>query len=307
MQKLSFKVNQLPNQDGQRLDHLIAESEIAKQHSFSRGFIRKLIVAGAVYAEGRRVRIASKIIKPGVRIDLYWDEKKSAPAPFSKEVNNYLPLKVLYEDNAVVCFEKPAGLPTQPTIDEARLNLYALAKKQRGTYLGLHHRLDRDTSGVVLFTCVKEANGFVADQFAKHIAKKTYVAVVEGKLDRPSGRVESFLDVVAKYQKKQKFGSVRSGGKKAITNFSVLESSAHYSLVEVTIETGRTHQIRVHLSEMGHPIVGDTFYGAKAQQGLNRHLLHAHALAIMHPESGNWIRVESPVPEEFRKWVLNKQ
>lgn len=294
-----------------RLDHAIAASPESVAQNFSRGFIRKLIVAGAVYVNGRRVRIASKALRGGEVIDMYWDKDRS---PEKLSADKFLPLRTLYDDEAVICFDKPAGLPTQPTLDESRLNLYVLAKQQldhqRGKpgYLGMHHRLDRDTSGVILFTQDKKYNAFIADQFKEHTCTKLYVALVHGKLPKPSGRLESFLGPVSKRGKQARFGSVRSGGKKAITEYSVLDQNSQFSLVEVKITTGRTHQIRVHFSELGHAIVGDTLYGspAKYYDEIKRHLLHAHALTITHPITKNLIRIESPVPQELRKWISTK-
>lgn len=310
MQKLTIKIS--PSLGAlTRLDHAIAQSREATQHSFSRGFIRKLIVAGAVYVNGRRVRIASKSLRGGEVIDLYWDKERT---PEKLSADRFLPLRVLYDDEAVICFDKPAGLPTQPTLDEARMNLFALAQRQvneqRGkpSYLGMHHRLDRDTSGVILFTLDKKYNAFIADQFKDHTCTKLYVALVHGKLPKPTGRLESFLGPVSKRGKQSKFGSVRSGGKKAITEYSVLDQNSQFSLVEVKIATGRTHQIRVHFSELGYPIVGDILYGspAKYYDEFKRHLLHAHALTITHPVTKNLIRIESPVPQELRKWISSK-
>lgn len=308
-----------------RLDVAIAQSPEAAALKLSRGLIRKLIVAGAVYVNGKRVRVASRALHGGEIIDLYWDSKRATPGTSAAEgytAEKFLPLRVLYEDEAVICFDKPAGLPTQPTLDEARVNLYELAKRQlahadgataahapaRPVYLGLHHRLDRDTSGVVLFTRDKKYNAFIADQFRAHKIAKLYVAVVHGKLKQPEGRLESFLAPVGKKGKRAKFGSVRSGGKKAITDYLVLGGNREFTLVEVRIATGRTHQIRVHFSEMGHPVAGDTLYGSDpALYGkAGRHLLHAHALTFEHPVTGGHVRVESPVPQEFRQWVSSK-
>ncbi len=343
------------------------DQALAKIAPFSRSFIRKLIFVGAVYLNGKRIRIASKIVHTKDKIDLYVDPKKKPP---SIAPNHFLPLRVLYEDEAIICFDKPAGLPTQPTLDNARANLYSLAKEQKKAggfaagaytaatcaesardnvqcagdekkcksdtipggfaecYLGLHHRLDSQTSGVILFTQDKKYNAFIADQFKNHLCTKQYVAVVHGKLPRTQGRLESFLGPIDKKGKKMRFGSISSGGKKAITDFLVLAQNLDYSLVEVKITTGRTHQIRVHFAEMGHPIVGDTLYGSnqricvqqirhntqriRVQQirqntmKLSRHLLHAHTLTIEHPISHKLVHIESSVPEEFRQWVLSK-
>lgn len=302
MQKLTCRV---PLGTNLRLDQAIAASPEATEHKLSRTLIRKLLVAGAIYVNGKRVRVASRPMRGGEIVDIYYDRTR---APEKLSADKFLPLRVLYEDDAIICFDKPAGLPTQPTLDEARANLFELAKKQlahgaaRPPYLGLHHRLDRDTSGVILFTRETKHNTFVADQFKGHKLQKVYVAVVQGKLQNPKGRVESFLAEVGKKGKQSKFGSVKSGGKKAITDFLVLASEGDRSLVEVSITTGRTHQIRVHFSELGHPIIGDTLYGSPVSNynRLGRFLLHAHALTIEHPVTHNLVRVESPIPHEFR-------
>lgn len=282
-----------------RLDQAIAQSAEAQMHQMSRALIRKLLMAGAVYVNGKRIKITARPMRGGEIIDVYWDKSR---APEKVSADKFPPLRVLYEDEAIICFNKPAGLPTQPTVDEARVNLYDLAKQQTDGYLGLHHRLDRDTSGVILFTRSTKYNAFIAEQFKAHKCTKTYVAVVHGKLKNEKGRLESFLGPTGKKGKQAKFGSVKSGGKKAITNFHVLNSGDRYSLVEVQIETGRTHQIRVHFSEMGHPIVGDTLYGSPPAEynKRGRFLLHAHSLTIDHPISNNRVRIESPVPHEFR-------
>jgi 23S rRNA pseudouridine1911/1915/1917 synthase len=169
-------------------------------------------------------------------------------------------------------------------------------------YLGFHHRLDRDTSGVILMTLDQKVNKFIADQFKDHHCEKVYVAVVHGRLKRKQGRVENFLEVT-KLKSKQSFvKSVKSGGKKAITDYSVLHESDEFSMVEVRITTGRMHQIRAHFSEMGHPVAGDRLYGSRFWEA-PRFYLHAQKLAIKHPITGNIVQVESPVPPEFRALV----
>lgn len=281
-----------------RLDQAIAESQEAAENKLSKATIRKLIMAGVVYVNGRRVQNASKPLRGGEIIDVYWDKSRDVERI---QAEKFLPLRVLYEDDAIICFDKPAGLPSQPTVDEARANLYDMAKKNY-RYLGMHHRLDRDTSGVILFTREPKYNMWVANQFRDHKIVKVYVAVVHGRLRQSKGSIESFLGPVGKKGKQSKFGSVRSGGKKAITDYLVLAQNEKHSLVEVRIQTGRTHQIRVHFSELKHPIVGDTLYGSAVENynKFGRFLLHAHALTIEHPVSRNLVRVESPIPPEFR-------
>lgn len=277
----------------------------------SSALLRKLIQTGHVYLNGKQARSPAQIVRPGAHVDLYWDVEGRKERMSSER---FLPLRILYEDEALVCLDKPAGIPSQPTIDPKRPDFYRLAqtelariKRKKDFYLGLHHRLDRDTSGVILFTIDPAVNAFVGEQFRGHRCEKTYVALVEGKLKRDSGTIESFLAETSRRGKVARHGSVKTGGKKAISEYRVLDRFPKFghptTLVEVRIQTGRTHQIRVHLSELGHPILGDTLYGARPEnyRALDRFLLHAHALTIEHPITHNRIRVESPVPTEFRK------
>ncbi|HRK01865.1 MAG TPA: RluA family pseudouridine synthase [Oligoflexia bacterium] len=310
IQKISLK---LPPDLKGRLDQsvfLAAETQAPKA-TLSKSFIRKLIVAGGVYLNGKRCRVASRAVRGGERVDLYINSELASSSVARPPEKTLPALRVLYEDEAVICFDKPAGLPTQPTVDDARANLFEMAKKlvQKkdgpGAYLGLHHRLDRDTSGVMLLTRDSKFNTFIADQFKEHLCTKIYVAVLEGSLSKQSDRIETFMAEVGRVGKIAKFGNVKSGGKKAITEYTVLQRNSRFSLVELKILTGRTHQIRVHMSSLGHPVVGDFLYGSKPEycKKAGRHFLHAHSLEFTHPVTKNQILVESPVPPIFREWV----
>ncbi len=270
---------------------------------YTKGALKRALQQGHVYVKGRRLERLSKLTAQGGEpVDVYLTSEDLAAA---KKASVPKVIRVLYEDEGIICFDKPEGLPTQPTTDRNRANLYDLARSQlNDAYLGLHHRLDRDTSGVVLFTKEKSCNKSIADQFANHSCKKTYMALVHGRLLKQQGRLESFLGPIARIgrAKIEKFGTVRAGGKKAITDYEVITSVPKYSLVQVALLTGRTHQIRVHLSEEGHAVVGDTLYGSPSKffEQYSRFMLHAHTLEFVHPLTENLIRVESPVPELFR-------
>lgn len=303
---------------GQRLDQVLAQwlPEVLSR-SLSKAKVRKLLIAGAIYLNGKRVRIASKIILPGARIDAYVDidrllaDASSNDRPFAMTEN-----EVLFEDEFLIAVNKPAGLPTQPTLDEARDNLFAAVKRFMAErvkvsggglpYVGLHHRLDRDTSGVVLFTCDSKANAGVAELFSGHLAAKTYWALCA----RPRGAAIRRLWEVKNYLgrlkstggKKALYGEVRSGGDFAHTDFRVLEELGDVLWVEARPRTGRTHQIRVHLAEAGMPILGDLTYGGSDRR-VPRLMLHAASLEFVHPLTGASLKVESPMPEDFRQGV----
>lgn len=295
-----------------RLDQFLAERlPEALAQPLSKAKVRKLIVAGAVYLNGKRVRIASKELIPGARIETYVDLNKLYADERSKDRAFEMgPERILYEDDYLIIVDKPAGLPTQPTLDEARDNLFAALKRfmsQREgqgveSYLALHHRLDRDTSGVVLFAKKREVNAKVAELFSEHLAQKTYLALTHhrrgGQKLFPQWSIENRLGKDKTSGKRARFTAVRSGGDYAKTDFILLEDFPGGSLIEAKPITGRTHQIRVHLSEYGMPILGDSFYGAQ-DGSASRVMLHASRLTFPHPVNKVEISVQSPLPEDF--------
>jgi len=306
-------------QKGQRLDQVLADwLPEALARPISKGQARKLVVAGAVYLNGKRVRIASKEIQANARIEAFVDVDKlvmteggrAKDLPFEMQARH-----VLFEDEWLIAVDKPPGLPTQPTLDEARDNLFAAVKKflakrdgQAQPYVGLHHRLDRDTSGVVLFTKATSANAGVGELFSKHLAVKTYWALTpEGAPVADawpdSWEVKNFLGRASGAPRKgAKFTAVRSGGDFAHTDFRILERLRGALWIEAKPKTGRTHQIRVHLSEGGHPILGDASYGGNSALGAApRLMLHAASLTFPHPISKIEISVSSPSPEDFNQ------
>jgi len=295
-----------------RLDQFLAERlPESLAQPVSKGKARKLIVAGAVYLNGKRVRIASKELIPGARIEAYVDVNRLYSDETSKDRAFEMTLeRILFEDEYLIVVNKPAGLPTQPTLDEARDNLFAALKRyltkegEPEPYLALHHRLDRDTSGVVLFVKGREANAGVAEFFSKHLAQKTYNALTHGAkagVKVPEHwTIENYLGKARIAGKRAKFTAVRSGGDHAQTEFQLLERLTRGFWVEARPITGRTHQIRVHLSEYGLPILGDSFYGAR-EGSAARVMLHAACLTFPHPIHKVEIKVQSPLPEDFLK------
>jgi RluA family pseudouridine synthase len=298
-----------PEHEGRRLDHVLSEwLPAAVGRPVSRARTRALILAGAVYLNGKRVRIASKELRARAIVEAFVDPRKlqteaeASDRPWSLETGD-----ILFEDDHLIAVNKPYGLPTQPTVDEARRNLFAevrsfLKKRDGGEgYAGLHHRLDRDTSGVVLFTKKKEANAGVAKLFAEHLARKTYWALCEVTQGAPLPDAWTVKNHLGRDRnapgKQSRFCSVRAGGNYAETEFRVLERLGRTAWVEARPVTGRTHQIRVHLSEAGLPILGDATYGHRATAP--RLMLHAACLTFPHPILSVESRIESPMPEDF--------
>lgn len=214
---------------------------------------------------------------------------------------------VLYEDNDIIVCNKPAGLPTQPTVDKHRANLFTLLgerEKERGlsAYVGLHHRLDKDTTGVILFARDKRANASLAEQFQSHKIQKTYRAICQRKLILPKFpmHIENYLGIVGKKGPQRVMGEKKSGGDFAITDVSLVQAFRRFLYVEARPKTGRMHQVRVHLSQKKMPILGDPLYGVPFP-GVSRTLLHAHTLSFQHPCRDESMVIEAPLPEEFMR------
>ncbi|MFT3783083.1 MAG: RluA family pseudouridine synthase [Nibricoccus sp.] len=236
----------------------------------------------------------------------------------SSQAIDWSPSRVLFEDEWLIAIDKPAGLPTQPTLDVTRpsalsvLKGFVTQRDGREPYLGLHHRLDRDTSGVVLFTKDPKANAGVGALFAEKTAKKVYEALaILGQGCPAAWEVKNYLGIIGRVGKANKFGSVRSGGDPAHTSFRELERFHEVVHVEAQPHTGRTHQIRVHLTGCGHPIFGDEFYGGPmllrlgsgAQLRFSRVMLHAAALSFRHPMTNEEVAIRSALPEDFQRCI----
>ena len=304
LRKLALKTTK--EHQGKRLDQVLAEwLPLALAQPMSKGKVRKLIVAGAVYLNGKRVRIASKELQPNAKVEAYVDMSKlNTDGPAQDLVFEMSEKYILFEDDYLIAVNKPPGLPTQPTLDEARNNLYASLKKfmtrrDPKAYVGLHHRLDRDTSGVVLFTKRTDINAGVAELFSSHLAVKTYnaISIREGALPPKEWTIKNYL--AKSREKKSIVKSVHSGGDFAQTDFRLLEVCPGGLWIEARPKTGRTHQIRVHLAEAGLPIRGDATYGRR--EVATRLMLHAVNLTFPHPITKVLTSIQSPLPEDFQE------
>jgi RluA family pseudouridine synthase len=296
--------------------------------------LRKLIMAGAVQLEGRPSRVPGRVLRAGELIVAHVDEARLPPAA-SRADRGFVLLAaaILYEDEAIIAVDKPAGLPTVPTADPSRPCLVRaveafLAQAGRGpSTLGVHQRLDADTSGVVLFAKDPRANPALAAAFAEGAVEKSYDALTS----RPARLPPSCWSVESALLPRGRAGmaSVRVGGQPARTDFVLRAASARALLVQARPRTGRKHQIRVHLAEAGLPILGDPLYGPSTRgapsrgpkdaasrargparpAGLpalraGRLMLHARRLALRHPLTGASLVIESPWPPDFERLVL---
>lgn len=221
---------------------------------------------------------------------------------------------VLYRDAHLLAIDKPAGLPSQSTPDPGRDHAVAWVERLLQSensaskpYVALHHRLDRDTTGVLLFAIHRDANMGLSRAFSEHLAQKTYMAIVEmpGASVPVSDEwtIDNFLAVKKVARSGSRTDAVRSGGDRAVTHFRIVQRGARVLVVQALPRTGRTHQIRAHLSQSGLPIVGDKLYGAGRGPWADRVLLHALRLELPHPVTGSPLTIEAPIPEDMRRYM----
>jgi 23S rRNA pseudouridine1911/1915/1917 synthase len=286
-----------PECDGLRLDQYLPRAAVA----LSRSEVRKIIDIGGVHLEGRRMRRSSLPVRSGARIEVFLDGADLVPFSLREE-------DVLYRDRYLIAIHKPAGINTQPTPARYKGTLYdallrLLADPSRPTArtsLGMVQRLDRDTSGIMVFSIHPRAHKELTRLFAERRVRKTYLALVAGNLAQDTGEYRS---LVARQRRTNLMKSVARGGKEAITRYRVLAHGDGADLVEVEIPTGRSHQIRLHFSEAGHPLLGDVRYGGSRQWDgcdTGRQMLHSWKLALPHPVTRQPLAMLAPVPADMR-------
>jgi 23S rRNA pseudouridine1911/1915/1917 synthase len=294
---------------GKRLDIFLA----GKESSLSRSHIKRMIEDGSVLVNGNTVK-AGYSLKRGDSVSLTQKE----PVVLETQPQD-LPLKILFEDSSIVVVDKPAGMVVHPaagnydgTLVNAILyhcrDLSGIGGVIRP---GIVHRLDKDTSGLIVVAKTDEAHRDLSDQFKKHLVTKVYYAFAFGNFKEDEGVIEAAVGRHPVDRKKMSVYSRR--GKEALTRWKVLERYGFLSFLEIRIETGRTHQIRVHLNSIGHPILGDNTYGNSAKRlqaiqdtkvrsmlkSLKRHALHAGRLAFAHPRTHEKVEFEAPLPEDM--------
>ena len=284
---------------GKRLDHFLHE----RLPEFSRSRIQEWIKAGHVLVEGRAER-PSRILRGGESIEV----EPAAPPPLDATPEE-IPLAILYEDADVVAVDKPAGMVVHAgagihsgTLVNALLHRYGALSGVGGALRpGIVHRLDRFTSGVLLVAKNDAAHHALAAQFSGRQVEKVYLALVHGVVKQETGRIER--PIARDPVRRTRMTARLAGGRAAWSEYRVVRRFAGFTLLEVRIGTGRTHQIRVHLASIGHPVAGDALYGAPKTAGRGRYFLHAHRIRFRQPTTGEQITVVSPLPEELDAWL----
>ena len=288
----------------ERLDIVL----MARHHDFSRSRIKGLIESGFVKVNGEVVTKAGAKVDEDDELDVFIPP----PVPAEPEPED-IPIDVLYEDEHILALNKPPGLVVHPapghftgTLVNALLahcpNLSGIGGVSRP---GIVHRLDQDTSGVMVVAKTQRAMDVLSKEFSSHAnIVKTYLAIVHGTPVPAEGRIENLIGR-SPFDRK-KMAIVDRNGKVAVTHYRVVASSRTVSRVECVIETGRTHQIRVHMASLGTPVVGDAVYGrSRLDRQLNpqpaRQLLHAWRLALKHPITREPMTFEAPIPDDFNR------
>lgn len=275
--------------------------------SLSRSYIQKLLSQGGIRVNGEGVK-ASYRVKPEDHIEV-----KLPPASIPNIAAENIPLDILYEDKDVIVVNKPKGMVVHPapghysgTLVNALLfhckeNLSGINGVLRP---GIVHRIDRDTTGSVIACKNDRAHSKIAEQLKEHSIVRRYHAIVHGVLKDEEGVIHT---LIGRHPSQRKKMAVRmDGGKDAITHYRVLRHMDKYTYVECALETGRTHQIRVHMAHIGHPLLGDTVYGPKSSAfSLEGQTLHAKILGFRHPTTEEYIETDAPLPEYFLK-LLDK-
>jgi 23S rRNA pseudouridine1911/1915/1917 synthase len=305
---------------GERLDRFLGGAAAARRIALSRTRLKALIEAGAVSVDGRVARDPAMRLAQDARIAF------EAPAPEdSPLVGEDLPLAVVYEDKHLIVIDKPAGLVVHPAPGHAAGTLVNALIRHCGASLsgvgwvrrpGIVHRLDKDTSGLLVVAKTDAAHRGLADLFADHgrtgSLEREYLALVWGGFDATAGRIAAPIGRDPRRREKMAVAA-EERGRHATTHWRLKEAFGSASLVACRLETGRTHQIRVHMASIGHPLLGDSVYGAGyktksaglgeaargALAGLGRQALHASVLGFEHPATSETLRFESRLPEDF--------
>jgi len=281
---------------GKRLDAFLHD----RLPEYSRSRLQQWIRSGLVLIDGLSGKPATTI-RGGETVAV-----EPAPLPALRASPEDIPLTALYEDASVVAIDKPAGMVVHAgagihsgTVVNALLHRFAALSTVAGELRpGIVHRLDRFTSGVLLVAKTDAAHLDLATQFASRKVEKIYLTLVHGSLTG-SGRIEKPIARDPKHR--ARMTARLATGRKSLTDWSALENFAGFTFLRVRLGTGRTHQIRAHLSSIGHPVAGDRLYGA-APSPWNRYFLHAHHLGFRSPATGETVVVESPLPPDLAEW-----
>ena len=285
-----------------RLDTYIT----SKSSNISRVMVQKLIESGNITVNSKKKKTSYKV-QIGDIIEI------NIPKPRNAKIKpEDIPIEIVYEDDDIVVVNKPKGMVVHPANGNPNGTLVnAVMAACKGTLSGIGgeirpgivHRLDKDTSGLLIIAKNDKAHINMSNQIKNREVRKKYIALVRGIVNEDEATINMPIGRSTKDRKKM---SVRKDGKEAITHFRVIKRYNKYTLLEIKIDTGRTHQIRVHMAEIGHPVVGDMVYSnGKNEFGIEGQMLHAKSLEFKHPVTGKMMNLEADLPQYFKE-VLNE-
>ncbi len=300
MQTIEFQVEL---EDGERIDKFLSN----EMSEYSRSYIQKLIKDG-------HVKVNNKAVKANYK--LTYDELICVEIPDLIEpdiVPENIPLEILYEDEDILFVNKPKGMVVHPAAGHYSGTLVNALMYHCGDSLsgingvmrpGIVHRIDMDTTGSLLVCKNDAAHQKIAEQLKEHSINRVYHALVHGNVKDDNGTIHA---PIGRHQTDRKKMSINPNGREAITHYEVLERFGNYTYIACKLETGRTHQIRVHMASIHHPLVGDRVYGPQKCPfpHLQGQTLHAKTLGIVHPRTGDYLEVNAELPEYFQKLLEN--
>lgn len=291
MEQINFTVKE----EKGRIDKVLSE-----QLSHSRSQIQLWLKEQHVTVNGEIVRSNYKV-KSGDQIEIIVPE----PEELVIEAEN-IPLTIVYEDQDVAVIDKPQGMVVHPAAGHANgtlvnalmYHIKDLSSINGVIRPGIVHRIDKDTSGLLMVAKNDKAHESLAEQLKEKTSVRKYLALVHGEIGHEKGEINA---PIGRSKIDRKMQAVIENGKPAVTHFQVIERFKDYTLIELQLETGRTHQIRVHMKYIGHPVAGDPLYGPRKTLVGNGQFLHAKTLGFVHPSTGEYMEFESPLPEVFEK------
>ncbi|MDO4545139.1 MAG: RluA family pseudouridine synthase [Bacillota bacterium] len=302
LEKIELNIDE--TMQGTRLDLVLSVA----LEDFSRSFIQKLFEKGSISVNGQICREKKRKASLGdvVTVDVPVPERLTLEA-------EDIPLVIVYEDEDLLVVDKPAGMVVHPAPGNDSGTLVNALMHHCGENLssingvirpGIVHRIDKDTSGLLMVAKNDKAHASLSQQLAEHSITRRYKAIVYSNIKEEEGTINQPIGRDPRNRLRNAVTDINS--REAITHYKVLERFGGFTFIEAKLETGRTHQIRVHMAYIKHPLLGDELYGpAKNKQGAKRQMLHAGLLGFVHPSSGEYLEFESPLPEDFEK-VLEK-
>lgn len=297
MEETIFTIEE--NFEGERIDKYLTKIFTDQSRSYLQGLIEK-----------GNVLVNDKSVKSNYKLKIYDEVKVTIPEPLIlKAEPENIPINIVYEDSDVIVVNKPQGMVVHPApgnytgtlVNGLLYHCNDLSTINGVIRPGIVHRIDKDTSGILVIAKNDNSHNFLSEQLRDHSMKREYYAVVEGVLKQDKGTIDKPLGRNKKDRLKM---GIVEGGKRAVTHYEVLERYKSNTLIKCILETGRTHQIRVHMASIGHPLIGDPLYGFKKQKyKLEGQMLHAKVLGFIHPSSKEYMEFSSELPGYFKDLI----